>query len=213
MHNNAVMPKSKISLTILKWLSPNPLNTIIYSSIILLCLILSNVTNLQEAANTTGGLDIKGSVLNFIDTGLADLLGIEIASGLANAIFWGLIGLVTYSGLVLLGRFFSELEDDLAVTKYVYPAGSDNYGQLKRFLMISAERIIAIILLVVYLRALFDVWFSNWLRVYEDSLRHWPPGTDALVRLSLTIVVHFIAMHGVVILTRLILLRKQAISG
>lgn len=205
-----IMKKIKTLKTYLKWLLPDAVDSTVYLIIIWLSFILSNITNLQRLSEYSGDLDIRGRSLNFLDSFLVQLLGEQVASALVNGIFWALVGLVTYLLVVVIGKFFSEVGEDLEISQYKHPTGADRFSRLKHFTFVCLERIAAVVVLVLFLKFTAHLFFNQWIKVYEDFVSAWPPNQTELIGLAGAVVAHFLALHGIVIVVRLILLRRRA---
>ncbi len=203
------MAKIKTIFAYIRWLIPDSVDVVVYLTIILISFSLSNVSSVQNALFYSD-LNIKSSVLNFISSNLDRFLPENIAANLAVAIFWFSIGVITYSLIIFVANITSEVSDDLAIDKYVYPVGSDKYGRIKHFLALNSERIVGTFLLIMLLRFLFNDLLPKWSEIYRDVVVQWPPSQELIIKLLGTVVAEFLTLHLIVVLLRLIILRRRA---
>jgi hypothetical protein len=108
----------------------------------------------------------------------------------------------------LFQNFSTELSNDLAMSKYVVPRGGDPQSPVRDFLQLTAFRVIIVILFIFYINLAVRVFFPHQLQAYRDLLQHWPQ-TKFLITAAIAAIGQMITMHGFVVFSRLLFLRKR----
>lgn len=193
----------------IRWIAPDAVNFLVYSVVIFLTFLFSNLSGIQNLFKYT---DIKNSTLEAITNYLDRFLPENLAANMATFIFWAFIGLIVYLVIFFIANFTTDLKDDLSVDKYVYPQGVDKYGRLKNFIFQNTERIFGIFVLIFYLNLIFDHFLPRWTYTYNQAVAEWPIDKELSVKILLTFLAEFIFLHVFIILMRLILMRKRVLG-
>lgn len=196
-------------LAILRWFIPS-------STQLAVCVFIVFFTAILCSQETVNGLffspndfnPIRG-IVSYIDTGLQNVAGEKVAGGLSLGIFWGAIGLLVNLVWWLGSSFSTELSNDLVFSKYVHPRGADKRAPIREFVIRALIRAITGILGLLYLNFVI----SNGLPTITDRFAmifsNWSFGLQ-WKNLLATIFLELLMLHGLVVLTRVMLLRRPS---
>ncbi len=192
----------------LLWLLPSAIEISVYVLMALALLAISNFNFISDFLLIPADFSFKEALLGSLENLLAELVGTQMAATLITGIFWGIVGMLVYVFIWLFGNFSTELSNDLAITKYVHPRGSDTYSPLKGLVFRLLFHIFTIVILLVYINVLITVFLPLWTTRYSGLIDLWPQ-QEAIIRASLAILSQVLALHILTIFVRLLLFRKR----
>lgn len=193
---------------VFRWFLPTAVEVALYIGFILTTIALTNTSFIQDYFLVPDDFSLRTAVLGSFENMLTELVGARAAATLVTAIFWALVGVLIYLLLWLMGNFSTELTNDLAVTKYIHPRGSDTYSPLKALMFRIIYHSLLIILLLFYLSFLVQTLLPFLSSRYEGVTKFWGQ-TDAMLGLFWAGLCQFVAMHIMIIIIRLLLFRKR----
>lgn len=194
------------------WLLPTPVEAFVYVLIALVTLAVSNIDVIKQFFFISSSTGLKEAILGSLESLLTGFLGAKTAATLVTGIFWGIVGMIVYVLLWLLGNFSTELSNDLAITRFMHPKGTDTYEPLKRLVLKLVFHVFVIILIIVYSNLLITVLLPIWATEYAELIDHWPQ-SDYIWVAAGAFAAHFFALHLIVILFRLLVLRKRVFGS
>lgn len=201
------MPYGHKIKQILSWLAPTGAEVFIYLFIAVASLVLSNADFFKELLLVPRDFSPLESGGNWLNTLVENWLG-ERAAGVSTAIFWGVIGAVVYLLFWLATNFKTELGNDLAITHWAHPANTDAKSPLKIFIETMVVRLLAVYLLLIYISYLLNRAWPSWAENYSAAWDNWPQW-KYIWSAILTVVAQMVVLHGFVVLSRLIFLKKR----
>lgn len=202
---------SKQTKLAILWIMPTALEVFVYAFISAITFAISNLAFFRQSLFLPTQFNLYHDVINSISQLIERAVGERIAGSLSLGIFWGLVGMIVYVVIWLIQNFSTELSNDLAMTKYVYPRGADPESSLRNFISLTVFRLIIFVLFVFYINLVVRVLFLHWLNVYQNLLHHWLQ-SGYLFRALVALLTQMIILHGFVVFTRLLFLRKRIFS-
>jgi hypothetical protein len=199
--------KSKIQ-QILLWLVPSSTEMIVFSSFVVLTIIASNASFLREFLYTPKDFNAIELVLTSINDLLQRFVGDTITSSGVVAIFWALVGLLVYLIIWVAMNFSTELDNDLAMTRYVHPAGVDTKQPLRSLVAKTIFRAGAIVVLVFYINVVVIALMPYFGGLFYEAGLVWF-GTESLKLVVQGSVLMIISLHFFAVLVRAVVLRKR----
>ena len=192
----------------LRWLLPTVLEVSIYLLIALLTMLLSNIGLLQDMFLMPKNSSISTAVLSSSENLLAGLVGPQAAATLITAIFWGAIGMGVYVFIWLFKNFSTELSNDLSISRYIHPRGSDTYLPLKSLFLRLVFQFFIGFLAFLYISATIKIILPLITSKYQAVAGNW---TDPKLTIEATsaLIMEILVLHVFTILLRLLLLKKR----
>ncbi len=202
--------KSQIAEVFL-WLMPTLLESIMYVFIAIATVVISNLQGVRDFLFFSDDFNPIGTAVNSIDQLLTQVVGERAAGALSLAIFWGLVGLVVNIIWWLISNFSTELNNDLVFSSYMHPRSADPKQLLhefwKKIAFQSAVAVVGIFYLNFFIRSALPLVTTR----YAEFLRAWP-GQKNIFSLFTAVIFQIVLLHTFVVLTRMLLLRKQVFS-
>jgi hypothetical protein len=197
---------------VLLWLVPTWTELAIYLFITFFTIFLCSQDFINSLLFASGDFNPMRAGIASIDGLLTHVVGERVAGSLSLAIFWGTIGLLVNVLWWLGSNFSTELNNDLVFSKYIHPKGSDPQSQLREFIERTAIRTVVAIIGIVYTNFIISQTLPRLTTRYANILKHWDFASK-WQSLLLAVVIEILVLHGFVVLTRIILLRKQVFSS
>lgn len=197
---------------IILWLVPTWTELAIYLFITFFTIFLCSQDFINGLLFASGDFNPIRAAVASIDSLLTHVVGEKIAGSLSLAIFWGIVGLAVNVLWWLGSNFSTELNNDLVFSKYVHPKGTDPRLQLREFIERTVIRTVVAIIAVVYTNFVISQTLPRLTARYADILKHWSFGAK-WQSLLFAIIIEVLILHGFVVLTRVILLRKQVFGA
>lgn len=195
-------------IEVTRWFWPSWSDTLVYVAISLLTLALSGLSFIHQILYAQENIDIIDAVLGSISTLVERTIGFTMASSGSVAFFWALVGFVIYIIIWLGINFSTELDNDLAITKYVHPRNVDLHSPLRDLISRTIFRVVVFVVLLFYINLFLAVLLPHFNNIFRSTISAWPHPA-VLWRGASGIIEQVIAMHILVTLFRLLLLRKK----
>jgi len=193
------------------WLLPNGIEVLFYIFITGATMILSGVNRLKDLLNFSEDFNPIRLAVSGIDSALTKIVGEKVAASLSLAVFWALIGILVNLLWWIGSNVTTEINNDLAFSKYVHPTGVDPQSQLRDFLKKAALRTTVAVIGLLYFNYFISTALphinSNFNRVFTN----WSNEKD-IKTLIVTILTELLLLHIFVVLSRIMLLRKRIFS-
>lgn len=203
------MNKTQNNITnVLLWLTPTVTEIAIYLFITFFTVVLSSQDFVNNLLFATGDFNPIREGIGSIDRLLERIVGEKVAGSLSLGIFWGLVGLIVNLLWWLGSNFSTELNNDLVFSKYVHPKDADPKSHLREFVEKAIIRTIVAVIGIVYINFVLSQWLPRITQRYNDVLNDFSIAKDWKL-LIITIGAQVLMLHIFVVLTRIILLRKQ----
>ncbi len=203
-HKNRVM-------TVIVWFLPTSLELVLYFFLSLFTVFLSNLDVVREILFATGDFNPIRAAVDSITVLLERVVGERVAGSLSLGIFWGLVGLLVNAIWWVGSNFSTELNNDLVFSNYMHPKNYDPKAPLKEFISRSLFRAAIAILFVFYTNFVIREMLPHLTKRYHEILMNFSDDKN-IVGLLLAIIGQTLMFHGFVVLTRLLLLRKQVFN-
>ncbi len=174
-------------------------------------LAISNLGSLRDLFYLPPDFDLYQIVTNFITDTLTGWFGEQSAATLMTGLFWALLGGLIYIVIWIGLNFTIELQNDLVVTRYRHPKGVDTLSPLKHFVLLSIYRSFVGVITIMYVAWLLWQQLPPWLNELGLLTTYWKT-PDYMLRFATGILGHMLALHVLVILVRLLLLRKRVLD-
>jgi len=190
-------------------LMPSVGGIVLYISVFLLTVIVRSAKSLQQYLYIPNGLNVKGGVLNFLNNSITSLFGIQRANVVVLSIFWGMVGIIVYVLLAGLMAVFAGFDKDLEERKYIVFAHKnyDHNEPLKRDIRRIGFRFAIGICLLYYVTHVLAYFLNTkFAGMNQGNLTFSIYKVRSLAVLFLA---ECLALHGVVILLRLLILRRR----
>ncbi len=197
---------------ILIWLTPTTLEVCLYLFIGVATIALSNISLVRDVLYATGDFNPIGSAVDSITQLLERLVGERVAGSLSLAIFWGLVGLVINGLWWVASNFSTELNNDLVFSNYVHPKNYDPKSPLREFLSRSIFRAAMAIVFFFYINFVVREALPHLTTRFNQIIAHWDKH-KTISGLIFGVLAEILMLHTFVVLTRLMLLRKQVFNG
>ena len=195
-------------VALLTWLLPSGSELIIASTFTIATLAISNSTVVRDLIFLPQDFQIKTAALDSLSRLIETVFGDQIARSGVVAIFWALVGLFVYI-LIWLGLNFSnELGNDLALTKYLHPRHVDTHSRLRDLISKVVFRAMALFILIFYVNLVMSTLLPYIGGMFRVTLQQWP-SMISLKYLGLGVILEIVALHGLVVMIRAIILRKR----
>ncbi len=199
--------QNKITNLVL-WLTPTGVELAVYIFITFFTAILCSQDFVNSLFFVSGDFNPIRSGIGSINGLLEGIVGERVAGSLSLGIFWGTVGLVVNLLWWLGANFSTELNNDLVYSKYVHPKDINPRSQLRDFIIRTAIRTGVAVIAIVYTNFVLSQWLPRISSEYASVFEDW----DYTSRWSVLIPVilsQILLLHIFVVLTRIILLRKQ----
>ena len=193
------------------WLLPNGIEILFYTFITIVTLILSGVDRLKDLLFVSGDFNPIRIAIAGIDTLLTRVVGERVAASLSLAIFWALIGIVVNILWWFGSNVTTEINNDLAFSKYVHPKGVDPQSQLREFLKKAALRTTVAVIGLLYFNYFISTGLPHVNSNFSNVIKNWSTNKDIKL-LATTILTELLLLHVFVVLSRIMLLRKKVFS-
>lgn len=203
--------KNRIT-TLFLWLMPTWLEVALYIFIGLMTMFVSNLEVVREILFATGDFNPIRAGIDSITVVLEKVVGEKAAGSLSLAIFWGLIGLFVNAIWWLGSNFSTELNNDLVFSNYVHPKYYDPKSPLKEFITRSIFRGAVAIIFVFYLNFFLREGLPHATTRYHALISGWSADKN-FVGILVGLLGQCLMLHVLVVLTRLLLLRKQIFNA
>ena len=200
-------PLEKIK-QIVKWLMPNGIEILFYIFITGATIILSGVDRLKDLLFVSGDFNPIRLAISGIDSALQQLVGQKVAASLSLAIFWGLVGVLVNILWWLGSNVTSEINNDLAFSKYIHPSGVDPQSQLRDFLKKAALRTFVAVIGLLYFNYFVSTGLPHVNSQYREVIGNWSTNKD-IQTMATAIITELLLLHIFVVLSRIMLLRKR----
>lgn len=187
---------------------PSALEISIYVLLAFMTLAFSNVTTIHEFLLIPEDFSLKRAVLGSIEDLLAQFLGRQVAATLITAIFWALVGMLVYAFLWLFSNFSTELSNDLAITRFMHPQGSDTTILLRQFMLRFIFQMAIGVLLVFYINLLVQVLLPIWVTKFSSVAEAWP-NIENVKGATWAIASQVLSLHIFTVFVRLLCFRKR----
>ncbi len=199
-------------IQILAWLTPTALEVGLYLFIGLATIFVSNLDTVRHVLYASGDFNPIGAAVDSITLLLEKVVGERVAGSLSLAIFWGLVGLLVNAIWWVGSNFSTELNNDLVFSNYVHPKNYDPKSPLREFISRTIFRGAITILFFFYLNYVVREVLPHLSSSYSNIISNWSHHKQ-FSGLIFGILAESLVLHGFVVLTRLLLLRKQIFSG
>ncbi len=196
---------------VLRWLIPSSTQIAAYIFITFFTAILCSQDFINSFLFAQHDFNPIRGAISYLDLGLQKIVGEKIAGGLSLGIFWGAVGLLVNIFWWLGSSFSTELNNDLVFSKYVHPKDADPNAPLREFITRTVIRALAGIAGLLYLNFVISSGLPTIANRFADIFALWDWGLQ-WQNLVVTILLEMLMLHGIVVLTRVALLRRQAID-
>lgn len=197
---------------VLMWLVPTGVELAVYIFITFFTIILCSQDIINNLLFASGDFNPIRAGIASIDSLLQHFLGEKVAGSLSLGIFWGTVGLVVNLLWWLGSNFSTELNNDLVFSKYVHPKDADTKTQLREFIEKTIIRTSVAVITLLYANFFISQGLPHIATRYADIISNWDLALQWWPML-VTILSEIIMLHIFVVLTRIILLRKQVFSS
>ncbi len=204
--------KNNNFIYVLLWLIPTWVELAVYLFITFFTVFLCSQDFINGLLYASGDFNPIRAGIASIDGLLQHFLGEKVSGSISLALFWGTVGLVVNLIWWLGSNFSTELNNDLVFSKYVHPKDSDPKSQLREFIEKTAIRTTVAVVIIVYINFVLSQGLPRLTHRFADILKHWT-FAGQWKRMLLAIIGEVIMLHLFVVLTRVILLRKQVFSS
>jgi len=198
----------------LKLLSPTGLEIVVYLSISLIILIVSQFTNLltvlgQDTDQAGSGQAIFSAFGDQFSQFVEAMSDINIAAPIILALFWSAVGVILYLVVNIFRNFWLDTENDLLVeAAYVHPKNYTHRSFWFHFIARIFMRVSALILIGVYSLMAIQVLLPLWMQLVE-TWTEGPGDIVALLNALLAVPGMMLTLHIFVLLSRLLFLRQR----
>ena len=204
--------KSNVMKQITWWLLPSTIELCAYAVIAVGTLLVSNVSAVQKFFMVAQDIDLRLAVLGSIEAVLAGLLGPSAAAALITGAFWALVGMLVYVLLWLAINFSTELTNDLAISRYLHPKGSNTLSPLMHLFLRILFQLLVATLLFFYVNFLLQGLVPMLTASYAGTFDDWPAAANIVGSVA-AIFGQVAGMHVATVLIRLVVLRKRVFGG
>lgn len=192
---------------VLGWLVPSGTQVAVYVFIVFFTAVLCSQETINELFFSQNDFNPIRGIIGYIDTALQKIAGEKVAGALSLGIFWGAIGLLVNFIWWVGSSFSTELSNDLVFSKYVHPRGADQKAPIREFVIRAAIRAIAGIAGILYLNFVISSGLPSIADRFAEIFNDWDLGLQ-WQSLLIAIFLELIMLHGIVVLTRVMLLRR-----
>lgn len=196
------------ALLLIAWLLPTWLELALYVFIGFFTIFISNLEVVREILFATGDFNPIRAAIDSITVVLERIVGERAAGSLSLAIFWGLVGLIVNAIWWVGSNFSTELNNDLVFSSYVHPKNYDPKSPLREFISRSIFRGAIAIVFVFFTNFVLREALPHLTTSYNGIIRNWSNEMN-FVGLLVGLLSQLLVLHGFVVLTRLLMLRKQ----
>lgn len=190
------------------WLLPNGIEILFYIFITGATLILSGVDRLKDLLFVSGDFNPIRLAISGIDSLLQQVVGEKIAGSLSLAVFWALIGILVNLLWWLGSNVTTEINNDLAFSKYVHPQGVDPDSQIRDFMKRAALRTSVAVVGLLYFNYFVSTGLPQINSNFSTVIKNWSTTKDIQLLLT-SILLEILLLHIFVVLSRVMLLRKR----
>ena len=198
-------------MTVVRWFVPTVTQVAAYVFITFFTAVLSSQEVINQLLFSQEGFNPIRAAIGYIDVLLQNIVGERLAGGLSLGLFWGLVGLIVNLVWWIGSSFSTELSNDLVFSKYVHPKDADQQAPIKEFIIRSLIRAFAGIAGLLYFNYVLSNGLPRITQQYSDIFATWS-SSQQWQSLIGTVVLECLMLHGVVVLTRVMLLRKPSSS-
>jgi hypothetical protein len=202
--------KSNLQLMLL-WMIPSGTESIIFGSISLFTLVVSNVSFVRTYIGAPSGFQFRDATLGSINSVLEQFAGGGVTRSGVVIIFWALVGLVVYALIWLLINFSTELGNDVALTKYAHPRNVDTSSPLRDFISRTIFRVAVFAVLLFYLIFFWNSILPHCVDLFRTTIEDWPE-VSAFISAAVGLIIEFISLHFFVVLLRMLLLKRRLVN-
>lgn len=195
----------------LLWFLPTWLELALYVFISGATVVISNLVSLKQFFYVGDDFNPISSAIDSINLLVAQVVGERIAGSLSLAIFWGLVGVGINIIWVVVANFSTELNNDLVFSNYVHPKTADPKEPLRDFTRRFIFRFGVTLVFLFYCNFVFQAVAPSITTKYAYLIKHWSEQAQ-YGSLALAILSQIFVLHGFVVLTRLLLLKKQVFN-
>ncbi|HEX8227293.1 MAG TPA: hypothetical protein VF572_05490 [Candidatus Saccharimonadales bacterium] len=181
---------------------PSSLSAVFGIFLTALAMILNQIDSIKEYLQIPSNLELFRVLAGWADTLLKSTIGESKTDVLVVGFFWALVGIIVYMFLRALARFIIELDDDIAVRKYVWPKGADRSRPLRNWAQRAAFRLVATIVLALVLAGPLAAVIRG--PVFVDFV-----GPSVILQNVIWFFAGLLVWHIVTILIRLMALRAR----
>lgn len=199
--------RKRIHLAIL-WILPSGIEIALYIFIAVVTLAASSMDVVRSLLFVSGDFNPIRSGIASVDALLQHFVGEKVAGSLSLGIFWAIVGLIVNVLWWIGSNFSTELSNDLVFSKYVHPRDTDPRAHLREFVQRTVIRTTVAIIAIVYINFYFSQGLPRVTANYADVINKWSTYKD-IKTIIFTSLAQIVMLHVFVVLTRLILLRKQ----
>ena len=193
------------------WLLPNGIEVLFYIFITGATMILSGVNRLKDLLNFSEDFNPIRLAVSGIDSARTSIVGEKVAASLSLAVFWALIGILVNLLWWIGSNVTTEINNDLAFSKYVHPTGVDPQSQLRDFLKKAALRTTVAVIGLLYFNYFISTALPHVNSNFNKVFTNWSNEKD-IKTLIVTILTELLLLHIFVVLSRIMLLRKRIFS-
>lgn len=193
---------------VLRWLVPSSTQIAAYIFITFFTALLCSQDFINSFLFAQQDFNPIRGAISYLDLGLQKIVGEKVAGGLSLGIFWGTVGLLVNVFWWLGSSFSTELNNDLVFSKYVHPKDADPNAPLREFITRTIIRALAGIAGLLYLNFVISSGLPHVANKFADIFTLWDWALQ-WQNLVVTVVLEILMLHGVVVLTRVALLRRQ----
>lgn len=186
---------------------PTTFGVIVYSFLSLSVIVLHQFVVLRQVLAVPSQLHLGTLVVSTVSRWLDAVLGAGRTDTLVVGVFWGAVGLAVYVFLHGLAKVLREVGEDLEERTYIWPKNSDRNRPLENLARRLLFRLAVAGVMVVYVTH----WLGNALRgpvLLDTGLAPWLTA-HIWVEYAVWFVAEVLLWHGLVVLTRLLLLRER----
>ncbi len=207
-----MLTNKKQTLQIVLWLSPSWLEVVLYLFIALMTVFLSNLSVINEFLFASGDFNPIRAGIDSVGFLLEKIVGEKVAGSLSLGFFWGLVGLLVNVIWWVGSNFSTELNNDLVFSRYVHPKYYDPKSPLREFVRRTLVRTATALVFIFYMNFFIREAVPHITTKFYQIISNWDT-SPAIGSLLLYVFLEVLLLHLIVILTRLILLRKQVFSS
>lgn len=190
------------------WLLPSGIEFAFYIFIAAITVLVSSMDLVKDLLFVGNDFNPIRSGVAYIDTLLQNCVGEKVAGSLSLAIFWGLIGIIVNLIWWLGSNFSTELNNDLVFSKYVHPKNADPKSHLREFIQKTVIRTTVAIITILYTNYFFSQGLPRITDTFASVIKNWA-NTKDIKSLIIAFVAEVFMLHLFIVLTRMLLLRKQ----
>jgi len=201
------LSRKRLHLALL-WILPSGIEIALYIFLVAVTFAVSGMDVVRSLLFVSGDFNPIRLGVASIDVLLQRFVGEKIAGSLSLGIFWAIVGLIVNVLWWLGSNFSTELSNDLVFSKYVHPRDTNPRAQLREFIERTVIRTCVAIIAIIYINFFFSQGLPRVTANFAEVINNWSTYKD-IKTILITSVAQIFMLHIFVVLTRLILLRKQ----